>query len=463
MLAHTRRQHRWVRGDWQLLWWLFPVVPARGRLERNRLPLISRWKTLRQPAPQPGRPGDPGVAAARLDDAARLGRGLDRGRPGRAGDSAPAAQRRGRGLVAAWPVAPRRVARRIGATSRPTWRASRLQVVFLANTTYSMLHAIALTLVRLVFTRRRLLEWETAAATAARVFGPDARTFVSAMSASPALALGSLVAVVGHPSGRRGRSPCPSPSCGRWPRSSAWCSAVRWRRPRHELSAADRRYLESVALETWRYFDRHVTAEHQALPPDNIQLVPELRVARADLADQHRHEPAGRRGGARPRAHRSRRAGRAHRGHAGHGRAPRARSRDTCSTGTTRSTLTPLVPAYISTVDSGNLAGALMCLATAMREFRDAVPAPDAALAARLTALATRADRAGRRDGLQLPVRSTASAVRHRLSAAGRRRPGPPRHVLLRPAGVGSAAGQLRRHRQGRRCRRATGSTSAVR
>ncbi len=44
VLAHTRRLHRWVRGDWQLLWWLFPVVPARGRLERNRLPLISRWK-----------------------------------------------------------------------------------------------------------------------------------------------------------------------------------------------------------------------------------------------------------------------------------------------------------------------------------------------------------------------------------------------------------------------------------
>ncbi len=50
-------------------------------------------------------------------------------------------------------------------------------------------------------------------------------------------------------------------------------------RPRHELGAADRRYLEAVALDTWRYFDRHVTADHQALPPDNIQLVPELRVA----------------------------------------------------------------------------------------------------------------------------------------------------------------------------------------
>ena len=46
VLAHARRQHRWVRGDWQILLWLFPWVPTRHGLERNRLPLISRWKIL---------------------------------------------------------------------------------------------------------------------------------------------------------------------------------------------------------------------------------------------------------------------------------------------------------------------------------------------------------------------------------------------------------------------------------
>ena len=44
VLAHARRQHRWARGDWQILFWLFPLVPTRKGLERNRLPLISRWK-----------------------------------------------------------------------------------------------------------------------------------------------------------------------------------------------------------------------------------------------------------------------------------------------------------------------------------------------------------------------------------------------------------------------------------
>jgi cyclic beta-1,2-glucan synthetase len=46
VLAHGRRQHRWVRGDWQILWWLFPFVPTRSGVQRNRLPLISRWKIL---------------------------------------------------------------------------------------------------------------------------------------------------------------------------------------------------------------------------------------------------------------------------------------------------------------------------------------------------------------------------------------------------------------------------------
>ena len=46
VLAHARRQRRWVRGDWQILWWLFPWVPATGGVERNHLPLISRWKIL---------------------------------------------------------------------------------------------------------------------------------------------------------------------------------------------------------------------------------------------------------------------------------------------------------------------------------------------------------------------------------------------------------------------------------
>src|SRR4029434_1596721 len=45
VLSHARRQHRWVRGDWQILFWLFPFVPSRRGLKRNPLPAIGRWNT----------------------------------------------------------------------------------------------------------------------------------------------------------------------------------------------------------------------------------------------------------------------------------------------------------------------------------------------------------------------------------------------------------------------------------
>lgn len=43
--AHAMRQHRWVRGDWQLLPWLFGKVKNRaGQTVTNPLPAITRWK-----------------------------------------------------------------------------------------------------------------------------------------------------------------------------------------------------------------------------------------------------------------------------------------------------------------------------------------------------------------------------------------------------------------------------------
>jgi cyclic beta-1,2-glucan synthetase len=41
----SKRLHRWTRGDWQIAQWLFSKVPdARGKMVENNLPLISRWK-----------------------------------------------------------------------------------------------------------------------------------------------------------------------------------------------------------------------------------------------------------------------------------------------------------------------------------------------------------------------------------------------------------------------------------
>ena len=53
VLSHARRQHRWVRGDWQILFWLFPFVPSRRGLKRNPLTADRPLEDSRQPAPQP--------------------------------------------------------------------------------------------------------------------------------------------------------------------------------------------------------------------------------------------------------------------------------------------------------------------------------------------------------------------------------------------------------------------------
>ncbi len=44
-LSFAKRNHRWIRGDWQILYWLFTKVPARGQSsESNPISGISKWK-----------------------------------------------------------------------------------------------------------------------------------------------------------------------------------------------------------------------------------------------------------------------------------------------------------------------------------------------------------------------------------------------------------------------------------
>ncbi len=55
--TYVQRQHRWVRGDWQIAQWLLPFVPEPHRLVANPLSLSSKWKifdNLRRSLIQPG-------------------------------------------------------------------------------------------------------------------------------------------------------------------------------------------------------------------------------------------------------------------------------------------------------------------------------------------------------------------------------------------------------------------------
>ena len=442
VLAHARRQHRWARGDWQILFWLFPWVPTRGGLERNRLPVISRWKifdNLRRTLVAPSTvaflalawlvlPGSPlawtfavvaAIAFPLYPLALRLGAG-------------PAPQQ------------PFGVFLRILGEDAGTAAAQTLlQITFTAYQAYEMVHAIGLTLVRLVITQRRLLEWETAAAGAARAAGPGSRTgallFLAGMAPSPFIG-GILFAAIAV--ARPSRLVAAGPLLALWvaaPLVAYWLS-----RPvppeRHLLGAEDRRLLRLIARKTWRYFDTLMGVEDHALPPDNLQETPAPVVA-------HRTSPTNIGMGLLSvlAAH-----------DFGFIRTPELVERLEATLSTMEElehfeghlynwydtrTLAPLSPRYVSTVDSGNLAGALMALAQGLRqlagETQTAAPiceglADTAELARRC--LAHLAEREStHRDGA-VRLADTVTSVQGVLDA-----PGEAEEKLARVAGLGPA------------------------
>jgi len=366
VLAHARRQHRWVRGDWQILMWLFPFVPTRGGAwGRNRLPFISRWKifdnlrrSLLPPATVvlllaawtilPGRPEDWSAAvllALAFPVYALLLRAL--GGPRR---HQPASV----------------FFHALGDEAKTALAWVMMQLTFIAYQAHEMVHAIGLTLVRLTLTKRRLLEWETAAA-AARAHGVRARLFLREMRASPILAgLGLLLVLLVRPSAL----PAALPLVALW--AVAPVVAYELSRPvpprRQELEAEDRRLLRLIARKTWRYFETFAAGDDHGLPADNFQEVPDPRVAHRtsptnigmgllatlaahDLGFIATSELVERTGTALDAIDRLER-------HAGH----LLNWYDTL-------TLAPLAPRYVSTVDSGNLAGALMALAEGLRSL----------------------------------------------------------------------------------------------
>ncbi len=399
VLAHVRRQHRWVRGDWQILLWLFPFVPSRTGMVRNHLPLIARWKildNLRRSLLPPATvlqlvvgwtilPGHPVVWTA----FALAALGFPCVSPTLELLHGP---RRGQSLsvfVRTTAEDLKTAAARVG-----------LQLAFMLNDSCERLHAIGITLVRLV-THRRLLEWETSAASTARGGSVHIGAFVNCMMASPVLAVALLAAVTVI---RPAALPVAVPILAVWI-AAPWGAFALSRpiaRRRAALTPVDRAYFLEVARKTWAYFDAFVTAEDHALPPDNVQRSPaagsslssasplqddpELSKGPNGLTVAHRTSPTN----------------------IGLGLLATLAAHDLGfidqddlirridATLTTveqlerfqghllnwydTRTLAPLLPAYVSTVDSGNLAGSLLTLAMGVREI-----AP--ALALRATAL----------------------------------------------------------------------------
>ena len=270
--AHYRRKHRWLRGDWQIAGWLLPLVrDEAGRQVPNPLSVISQWKifdnlrrSLIEPAlftllllgwiALPGRPEEWTLAAIAIL-------------------FLPAMCQLGYELARAAAMRKRTIALGALNTFLNASVADWLTVTFLAHQALLSLDAMIRTMVRRVITRRRLLQWETAAQ--AELAGYKRTALDIYLNCTPLLALALLLLVwLVH----RKALPAALPILLLWALSkpiSLWLNRPS-RAPRQQASEKDQWLLRRIALHTWRYFAEFSTEEHHWLIPDNVREDPAI-------------------------------------------------------------------------------------------------------------------------------------------------------------------------------------------
>ena len=378
VLAHVRRQRRWVRGDWQILLWLFPFVPTAQGMERNQLPFISRWKildNLRRSLTAPALLAFLIAGWTFLPGRPVVWTGMALGVTGSAALLAMA-----RLLVV--PLSGHSFgvfARGVSNDIQTAAAQALLSLMLLPFHAWEMVRAIILTLARLAITHRRLLEWETASSVAAASTGlrgrAALRVFLVEMASSPIVALLALLLVAISP---RGGWIAATPFLLGWIAAPviAWALSQPRAPRQRELAAHERARIRRLARKTWHYFEVFVGADDHWLPPDNLQEIPTRQLARRtsptnigmgvlatlaarDLGYIDDRELIERIDHTLDTCEVLER----HEGHL-------LNWYDT-------STLLPLRPRYVSTVDSGNLVTALITLASGLEGLalrRDAGP-----------------------------------------------------------------------------------------
>ena len=266
--AYSRRQHRWLRGDWQIAQWIFSKVPDEsGHWGPNPISAISRWKifdNLRRSLVDPcllilfvagwiRLPGGPvywtiaGLLLLCFPMILQLGFSLSR---------AIAGGNKGQCLEA------------FSAFGRTTLHTL-LHLVLLFHQTFLTVDAVLRSLIRRFITGERTLEWETAAQSEAQSDqkGPVDR-YLAAMPFT-AVALGVAIRLFSE---RHDAIFIAAPLLVAWGFSgfvAAWLN----QRP-YELCRLDREDQEFLllhALRCWRYFSEFSSARHNYLIPDNVE------------------------------------------------------------------------------------------------------------------------------------------------------------------------------------------------
>lgn len=363
----VRRRHRWIRGDWQIAAWAMPFVPSadKGR-RKNPLSGLSRWKIidnlrrslmpisylsfllcswLLAPAPFYGMV----IVLITLFLPALLAVG-----------SYLVRQLQSLYRLRRWKGAPSGVGR--------IFRSCLFALLTLPHEAWYTLDAIVRANVRLYLTRKKMLEWDHMDNT------PSAETPVVGsiyldMWAAPAIGLGVLLTLALF-------RPFILPDAALF--LAAWITAptiVWWvsipSTPISNIfSEGEKSYLRRLARTHWCYFENFVGPNDNWLPPDHYQEYPVKRIV-------HRTSPTNMGisllaglaandfgfltpGQLLTRSSRTLHTMEQLQRYKGHF----YNWYDTQS-------LKPLSPRYISTVDSGNLAGHLMVFRQGVLELRD--------------------------------------------------------------------------------------------
>ncbi|MBK5276714.1 MAG: glycosyl transferase [Desulfuromonadales bacterium] len=269
--SYSSRAHRWIRGDWQIAGWIFPRVPqALGGRGANPLTLLSRWKILDNlrrsllPATSLALLMASWFISPRIGGIATLVVGMQLLFHPLAQPFTMATTRKGLKFFSPTKL--------LHDLLRATADAA-----LLPHQAAVALDAIARVWYRRLISRRDLLEWTAQA------------THWSASRRQPlfvaSLALGSLFSIV---TGCAILLSLPSslPQAAPWLCLWFFSPLLAWLlnlRPSGQqvqpLAETDRRFLRQVARRTWRYFSTFVNADTSWLPPDNYQLAHQNRLA----------------------------------------------------------------------------------------------------------------------------------------------------------------------------------------
>lgn len=372
-LSEISRQHRWIRGDWQIFRWLLPWPPT-GTAARGSNPLsaLKRWKifdNIRR-----------SLFAPALLTWLLAGWGLG---------TAPAWVFTGfavgilflSGLLRSLTTMLRKPAEQ---DWRPHLRASvrataislaepLLELVCLPYTAWICADAIFRSAVRGIFTRRGLLIWRLPQ-DRRRDARDSLQGFFVEMWPTAAIALlagGLLLGALAS------QAIAWAPILVLWLVSPAlvWWLSLPIRATAPRLTAKQERLVRSLARRTWRYFETFVNETGHWLPPDNYQETPNPEIAnRTSPTNMGLALVANLSAWDFGYLSTGRLLDRIHRMLGAMERLERYQGHfynwyDT-------NTLFPLRPAYVSSVDSGNLLGYLIALRGGLEELRRAPVLP---------------------------------------------------------------------------------------